>query len=179
MMLCLVVDRKKGWIIQMKDGKLAILKDNRKDKGVDQPNGSVINKAIFLYKKYKEEILYLFFGGMTFCVGIGTYALFNIVFFVNVLMANALSWCAGVSFAFFTNRKWVFEADNGDREDFWKQLYLFVGARILTLLIQEMLLYIFVTLIMLPSLPTKIITEIINIILNYLLSKLVVFNIHS
>ena len=160
----------------MKDGKQAILKDDGKDKSVDQQNNSVINKAIFLYKRHKEGVLYLFFGGMTFCVGIGTYALFNIVFSVNVLMANALSWCAGVSFAFFTNRKWVFEADNGDRRDFWKQLYLFAGARILTLLIQEMLLYIFVTLIMLPNLPTKIITEIVNIILNYLLSKIVVFN---
>ena len=44
------------------------------------------------YKKNKEVLLYLFFGGLTFIVSIATYAVFNVSMGINELIANVMSW---------------------------------------------------------------------------------------
>ena len=62
------------------------------------------------YKKNKEVLLYLFFGGLTFIVSIATYAVFNVSMGINELIANVMSWVLAVLFAFATNRVWVFQA---------------------------------------------------------------------
>ena len=62
------------------------------------------------YKKNKEMLLYLFFGGLTFVVSIITYGFFNVSLGLNELIANIISWIIAVTFAFFTNRIWVFNS---------------------------------------------------------------------
>ena len=62
------------------------------------------------YKKYKEILLYLFFGGLTMIVSIVSYAICNLTFEINELIANVFSWILAVLFAFFTNRIWVFDS---------------------------------------------------------------------
>ena len=62
------------------------------------------------YKKNKEVLLYLLFGGLTFIVSIATYAVFNVSMGINELIANVMSWVLAVLFAFATNRVWVFQA---------------------------------------------------------------------
>lgn len=134
-----------------------------------------IKMIISLYDKYREGILYLFFGGLTFFLAIGVYALFDTVLGVNELIANILSWVAGVTFAFFTNRIWVFRVKTGFGRAFFVQMGSFYMARVFTLLLQEMLLYLCISLLHYNSLLVKICTEIINIILNYVMSKLIIF----
>lgn len=128
-----------------------------------------------LYIKYREGLLYLFFGGLTFFLAIGVFIVFNSIFEVSVLWSNIISWISGVTFSFFTTRKWVFRrvADSLYKTVF--QMLEFVSARLLTLGLQEALLYIFVTVMGYNSILTKVLTEIINIILNYLASKFVIF----
>ena len=43
-----------------------------------------------LYKKYKEVLLYLFFGVLTTVVSIGSYAFFNVTLGINELIANVI-----------------------------------------------------------------------------------------
>ncbi len=136
------------------------------------------HKVISLYRAHREGCLYLLFGGLTFCIGIATYAFFNIIVSLNAFVSNVISWSAGVTFAFFTNRKWVFKANSNKKRYFWRQFYMFISVRIITLGIQESLLYILIIWVRFPSLWAKFITEIINIILNYILSKWIVFNVH-
>jgi len=62
-----------------------------------------------LYKKYKEVLLYLFFGVLTTVVSIGSYAFFNVTLGINELIANVISWVLAVLFAFFTNRIWCLQ----------------------------------------------------------------------
>lgn len=50
------------------------------------------------YKKNKEVLLYLFFGGLTFIVSIVTYAVFNVSMGINELIANVMSWVLAVLF---------------------------------------------------------------------------------
>lgn len=61
-------------------------------------------------EEFKELVLYTFFGNMTFVISIGSYAIFNVFFGINELIANALAWVFAVLFSYVTNKKWVFKA---------------------------------------------------------------------
>ena len=69
-----------------------------------------------LWKKYREFILYLFFGGLTTLVSILSYAFCERVLGLDPLVANIISWVIAVLFAFFVNKAFVFE-DEGPRKD--------------------------------------------------------------
>ena len=100
-----------------------------------------MNKIIEVYKKYKEIINYLIVGGLTTVVGIGTYWLFTKTFLNpeiawQLQIANILSWVLAVAFAYFTNRKFVFESKE---ENKIKEATRFVGGRVVTLLIDMLM----------------------------------------
>ena len=127
------------------------------------------------YRKHKEALLYLFFGGLTFLVSMAAFALFYQVLGLNELAANALSWVFAVLFAFFTNRTWVFHAPTQSTGEFLQQMSSFFGGRVATLLAEEVILLIFVTLLRLPALPVKTAAQVVVIVLNYFVSKRFVF----
>lgn len=135
----------------------------------------VLNILEPFYKKNKEILLYLFFGGLSFLISIGSYAWLNIYLRINELVANILSWIITVLFAFFTNRVWVFKSEQKGFDNFIKQMVSFFGGRVITLVIEEIILYIFITSLRFPSLLIKIIAQIIVIIMNYIISKSIVF----
>ena len=54
-------------------------------------------------EEFKELVLYTFFGNMTFVISIGSYAIFNVIFGINELIANALAWVFAVLFSYVTN----------------------------------------------------------------------------
>lgn len=60
----------------------------------------VLNIFEPFYKKHKEMLLYLFFGGLTFVISVITYAFFNVSLGMNELVANIFSWILAVLFAF-------------------------------------------------------------------------------
>lgn len=127
------------------------------------------------YKKNKEVLLYLFFGGLAFLVSIGTYALFNVFWGINELIANIFSWLITVLFAFFTNRIWVFQARTNGVIEFVKQIFSFYAGRAITLVVEEALLLVFITWLSFSSLLVKIIAQIVVIVLNYVISKVLIF----
>lgn len=127
------------------------------------------------YTRNKEILLYLFFGALTVIFSIITFALFNIYFGINELIANIFSWIIVVLFAFITNRIWVFENESEGIHGFGKQLMTFYAGRLITLGIEEGILLIFVTMLGYPSIVIKIIAQFIVIILNYFISKLFIF----
>ena len=127
------------------------------------------------YKKHKEALLYLFFGGLTTVISIAAFWLFRRPFGLNELIANIISWVVAVLFAFFTNRTWVFRAPTRSAGEFLRQMGSFFGGRVVTLLIEEALLAVFITWLHLPDMPVKIAAQVIVIVLNYVISKLFVF----
>jgi len=140
------------------------------------------------YKKYKEMLLYLFFGGLSFIVSIATYACFNVGMGINELIANILSWIITVMFAFLTNRVWVFQAPTHTITEFLptdsvqafiKQMFVFYSGRVITLVVEEAILLVFITWLGFNSMLIKVIAQVIVIVLNYVISKLVVFKERS
>ena len=122
------------------------------------------------YKKNKEVLLYLFFGGLTFIVSIVTYAVFNVSMGINELIANVMSWVLAVSF-----RVWVFQAPTHTITEFLRQILSFFGGRVVTLVIEEIILLVFITWLGFNSMVVKVIAQVIVIVLNYVISKFWVF----
>ena len=87
-------------------------------------------------------------------------------------VANVISWVAGVLFAYVTNRKYVFDSKN---EDKLKEFSSFVGARLVTLIMDMIIMYVGVTLMRGNDKIIKLISQVVVIVSNYLFSKIFVF----
>jgi putative flippase GtrA len=120
----------------------------------------------------RELIAYIFFGVLTTAVNIITYFLFADVFTVNYLISNIIAWFVSVLFAYVTNRIWVFESRSSD---IIKEISLFFGGRLFSGIVDTGLLYVMVDILTIGDFISKITTQIIVVILNYVISKLVVF----
>ena len=127
------------------------------------------------YFKYKEGLLYLFFGGITFFLNIALYALLNEVCGINELVANIICGFVCILFQFFTNRTWVFNAKTRDTLDFLKQLVSFFTGRVFGLGVEEAILAIFITWLHFNSMAVKLVAQVVVIVLNYIISKWRVF----
>lgn len=130
-----------------------------------------------IFEKYKELILYLLFGFLTTVVSLVVYYLLTISLLdpnnaVCLQIANIISWVCGVAFAYFTNRKYVFESKNANK---FKEATSFVSARIITLLLDMLLMGVGVSVLNFNDKIMKIISQFLVIVLNYVFSKLFVF----
>lgn len=130
-----------------------------------------------LYLKYKEIINYLIFGVLTTVVSLAVY--YILVFTVlnpskpiQLQIANILSWIAGVTFAYFTNRKYVFESKEKNK---LKEASKFVTARLVTLVMDMFVMWFGVTILHGNDKIIKLLSQVIVVIANYIFSKLIVF----
>lgn len=126
------------------------------------------------YKKHKSILLYLLFGGLSFFLNIGLFILLDKAGLYE-LINNIICWVVCVLFQFWTNRIWVFDAKTESTSQFAKQLLDFFAGRIFTLIIEEAILLVFIEILSFNSLVVKIIGQIVVIVLNYVISKLLVF----
>ena len=130
-----------------------------------------------LYKQYKEIINYLIVGVLTTVVSLGVYYACVLTFLdpenaIQLQVANIISWVAAVTFAYFTNRKFVFESKN---PDMLKEASAFVGARVATLLMDMLCMFIMVTCMGWSDKIAKLVVQVIVTVANYVFSKIFVF----
>lgn len=127
-----------------------------------------------LFCKHREIILYVFFGGLTTLVSVGSFILFDAVLHIHELIANVLSWILAVGFAYVTNRKWVF-ASRATGTAIWAEACGFYGGRLLTLGLEEGFLLVFATWLQFNSTAIKLIAQVAVLVGNYLISKFLIF----
>ena len=127
-----------------------------------------------LYEKYKSVLLYLFFGGCTTLVSIGSFLLLELGLGLNALVANVGSWILAVGFAYVTNRVWVFDSKARGGEVV-KEAMAFYTARLSTLGVEELLIFLFVTWLGCNGVLIKTLAQIVVLVGNYLLSKFLIF----
>ncbi|MBO7762549.1 MAG: GtrA family protein [Clostridia bacterium] len=127
------------------------------------------------YKKHKEGLLYLFFGGVTTLVSFFVFWLCESPLGIDPLLSNLISWVIAVAVAYITNRIWVFTAHASGARAVSLEILSFYLSRVATFLVEEAIILIFVTWLMLPAMPVKIAASVIVVILNYVLSKIFVF----
>lgn len=132
-------------------------------------------KNIFI--KYKEIILYVIVGGFTTLVSLASYyicvtTILNPKNGFELQIANIISWICSVTFAYFTNRRIVFESREKSK---LKESFKFVSSRILTLLLDMFFMFLFVSVLSINDKISKIIVQFIILVLNYVFSKFFVF----
>ncbi|MBQ8331047.1 MAG: GtrA family protein [Clostridia bacterium] len=158
----------------------------------------------FIQKK-KQLILYLLFGAVTTVVSLFacyvTLKLGTLVWhdekgdptaFVDILGSTS-QWVTGVLVSFLTNKKWVFtEAEHGGRATL-KQLGVFSGSRVGTYFLEVMINLLVIDMLERLHYPdlvltllgmeltlsariwAKVVSSILVVIVNYFISKLIVF----
>ena len=126
------------------------------------------------YQKHREVLLYLFFGAVTTAVSWASFYLFHYPLGVDELTSNLISGVLAVLVAFITNRIWVF-SESAAQGGFFKEMILFFGSRVATLLVEEAIILTFVTWLAFDAMLIKIVGNLIVLVLNYILSKLIVF----
>jgi putative flippase GtrA len=142
----------------------------------------MLQKCKEIFQKYREQILYLVFGGLTtvvdFAVSFLLYRLWLDGFnapdgFLH--LADLIAWAAAVAFAYVTNRIWVFESKKTGTAPILRELSAFAGGRVFTLLLQEAVMAVFVTWLGFNKYLFRILAAGIVIVLNYVISKRIVF----
>lgn len=120
----------------------------------------------------KELILYVVFGVLTTVVNIIVYVVFAKFLNVDYIISNIIAWFLSVLFAYITNRIWVFESKSSN---ILKEISLFFGGRLFSGVVDTSLLYLMVDILLVGDFVSKVVTQIIVVILNYVISKVVVF----
>lgn len=134
-----------------------------------------------IYVKYKEIINYLIFGVLATIVNLLVkyvllFTIFSATNSIQLQCSIIISWIAAVLFAYFTNRKFVFESTNKNK---LKEFINFVIARLSTLFLEMIIMWFFVTLLKLNSdlhvIIFTMVAQVVVIVGNYIFSKLFVF----
>lgn len=146
------------------------------------------------FQKHKEIITYIIFGVLTTLVSWGTYAVFVNLLSMNVFWSNLLSWICAVSFAYVTNKLWVFDSKSWKASVVVKEIISFVASRGVTGVIEivavpllaktgfDNIFYnilekmnISLGILFTDGIYSKIVLAVIVVILNYFFSKFIIF----
>ena len=133
----------------------------------------------------KETVLYLVFGVLATVLNILLFYLFINVWKMSTGLGNLLDTIICILFQYFTNRIWVFESKNNGKEAI-KEFIQFILARSLTAIIDQIFVVVGVDFFVAKyvsysqqgifSVGIKILSNVGVIVLNYIFSKLFVFN---
>ena len=131
-----------------------------------------------LWKKLinKETILYLVFGILTNAINIAVCGLLSDILKWDIYLSNTIAWILSVIFAFVTNKIFVFNSKSTDKKVLLKETVFFLIARLISLGFDMLVVWLMADLWGINVWIVKIISNIIVIIMNYIFSKLFIFN---
>ena len=127
------------------------------------------------FQKYKEAIIYLFFGVLTTAVNyLVFFPCYNLLG-LSAAVSSILAWVVAVAFAFVTNKPFVFKSQDWSAKVLWPELVRFVGCRMGSGLLETAALLLTVDILGGNGNFWKITLSVLVVILNYFASKLLVF----
>ncbi|MGN1159211.1 MAG: GtrA family protein [Lachnospiraceae bacterium] len=136
----------------------------------------MIQKIKEYYTKYRELIVYLIVGVLTTVVSWITYAICTLIMNVDnpVIMqiAVVIRWVAGVVFAYFTNRAFVFRSKN---PNMLKEAISFTSSRVVTLFLDMFVMWFLPTIYHVDDWIATFVSAVLVTITNYIFSKFIVF----
>lgn len=130
---------------------------------------------IQLIRRFKEQILYLVFGGLTTLVNIFAYFICRKLS-APVTLSTIIAWFVSVLFAYVTNKLFVFESKCAKPKQLLNEIAEFFGCRLFTGLLDLGIMFVSVNLLKFNELVMKILSNAIVILLNYIFSRLIIFN---
>ena len=135
----------------------------------------LIRKMKELIKKNKEIIKYLIIGVLTTALNYYIFAILVNNVKIEMHISNIIAWLISVIFAYFTNKLLVFESKSFQFNVLKKEILSFATARVLSLVLEEIILYVFVNILNMNKLIIKLIANAIVVVVNYILSKFIIF----
>ena len=124
-----------------------------------------------IYKRNKEIINYVVVGGLTTLVSVASYWAFRFII-KNYIILSIISWILAVTFAYVTNRKFVFESKS---KKIVEEVTKFFTYRLITLGLEVSLMALFVSVLNINDMLSKVILQVVVLVLNYVFSKLFIF----
>lgn len=129
-----------------------------------------------VWQRHRSVLAYLIFGGLTTAVnfilfGLLTSSAINCPY----LISNVIAWFGSVLFAYVTNRKWVFENHATTRKAQLREVASFFWYRGLSLGVDELIMFIGVSLLAGNNLVVKLIDQVIIVLINWVFSKYLIF----
>lgn len=122
-----------------------------------------------------EMILYIAFGVGTTIINTLVCGLCYDILHWDILVANTIAWILAVIFAFITNKLYVFKSKSFEKKLFWRELVTFIVARILSLGIDSLGMWLLVGQYGGNVWIAKVLMNVVVIIINYVLSKRIIF----
>ena len=135
----------------------------------------MINFILKMIKKHKAFIAYGVFGVFTTIVNIVTYNVCYSRLGISNTLSNVAAWILAVTFAYLTNKVWVFDSKSWKMDVLRHEVPAFIGCRLATGIMDIIIMYVCVDILKWPALLMKIASNVLVIILNYVFSKLVIF----
>ena len=133
-----------------------------------------MKKILELYKKYKEIINYMIFGGLATLVNFISYYIFARTLNVDEVISSGLSWFCAVLFAYVTNKLFVFESRKNTKREMIKEMISFFLARILSGALCDVGTFaLMVKVLNINDIIAKLVTQVMVVIVNYIFSKLI------
>lgn len=129
-----------------------------------------------LYEKYREVLLYLIFGGLTTLTNIVVFAVCARGLHLTTVISNGLALGLSILFAYITNKLFVFQSRKETFYELLKEFVSFIGCRLGTGVLDMLIMWFSVDVMKYNDMVMKVISNIIVIVLNYVLSKLVIFS---
>lgn len=124
--------------------------------------------------KIKNIVNYVICGILTTILNILVFYILDI-YNVNYRINTTISTLISVIFAYITNKIYVFESRELGRKKVLKEILKFIFSRVGTYIVEIIGMYIFIELVKIENLISKILMNVIVIILNYILSKFYIF----
>lgn len=135
-----------------------------------------MEKIKTLYIKYKEIVNYLIFGVMATIVNFASYFVFARLIGIDEVISSGLSWFCAVTFAYITNKMFVFESKTDTKKAFFKEMLSFFLARVFSGIVCDIGTFaLMVKVLHINDIISKIVTQVMVVVLNYVLSKLLIF----
>lgn len=135
----------------------------------------MFKELLELARRSQSVIAYLVFGVLTTAVNVVSYWFCTRALNLTTMPSTVIAWVLAVSFAYVTNRRWVFHSEEHGFAGIFSEIVRFFSARLATGVVDWLCMYLFVDVFKFDDLIIKVVTNVIVIILNYVASKLVVF----
>ncbi len=135
----------------------------------------MINFIMKMIKKHKAFIAYGIFGVLTTIVNIVTYNYCYNVMEISNTVSNVAAWILAVTFAYLTNKVWVFGSNSWKWQVLKREIPTFVSCRIATGVLDVLIMFVCVDILKWHAVLMKIASNVLVIILNYVFSKLIIF----
>lgn len=140
-------------------------------------NKNLIQKGLDIYKKYKEGINYLIFGGVVTVVNFIVYYVMSKILQMDKIPSNMVAFVISVIVAYITNKKYVFESKTTGFKEVMKEFSSFMSSRIATGVLCDIIIFgVMAEIIGINDIISKIVSQVVVVISNYIIGKYFVFS---